>query len=131
MTALAPVASKIAKLIPLLASHHDGEVVATARAIERTLKSAGLDLHALADVVEHEPTPKELTVYDGPEVGEPTTWLELARWCRHHDDGRLEDHERAFVHDMAARLACGGEPSKRQGAWLRALYAKLCRAGGR
>ena len=47
MTALAPVVTKIAKLIPRLASNHDGEVVATVRAIQRTLKGEGLDLHDL------------------------------------------------------------------------------------
>lgn len=39
---------KLAKLLPLLASDQDGEVVATARAISRTLASAGSDFHALA-----------------------------------------------------------------------------------
>lgn len=42
------IAPKLAKLLPLLASDHDGEVVATARAIGRTLVAAGLDWHALA-----------------------------------------------------------------------------------
>ncbi|NEU13556.1 hypothetical protein G3T14_15660 [Methylobacterium sp. BTF04] len=39
---------KLAKLLPLLASDNDGEVVATARAIQRTLSAAGSDFHALA-----------------------------------------------------------------------------------
>ncbi|TIL94526.1 MAG: hypothetical protein E5Y73_11445 [Mesorhizobium sp.] len=39
--------AKIAKLIPRLASNHDGEVVATVRAIVRTLGNAGADLHDL------------------------------------------------------------------------------------
>jgi hypothetical protein len=42
---LAQVALLLGRLIPRLASEHDGEVVATARAIERTLKSAGRDWH--------------------------------------------------------------------------------------
>jgi hypothetical protein len=41
------IADKLGKLIPRLATDHDGEVVATAGAIERTLRSAGLDLHDL------------------------------------------------------------------------------------
>lgn len=44
-------ADRLAKLIPRLASDQDGEVVATARAIERTLKADGSDLHGLADAV--------------------------------------------------------------------------------
>lgn len=42
------IAPKLAKLLPLLASDHDHEVIATARAIGRTLASAGSDFHALA-----------------------------------------------------------------------------------
>lgn len=38
---------KLGKLFPRLASDHDGEVVATARAIIRTLESAGSSLHDL------------------------------------------------------------------------------------
>jgi hypothetical protein len=47
-----------------------------------------------------------------------------------HDAGRLAAHDRAFVRDMANALICGGEPSERQGAWLRALFAKLKREAG-
>jgi hypothetical protein len=36
------------KLIPRLASTHDGEVVATARALERVLRAEGFDWHDLA-----------------------------------------------------------------------------------
>jgi hypothetical protein len=43
--------SKLAKLIPRLASNHDGEVVSTRNAIARTLKAAGTDLHDLAQFV--------------------------------------------------------------------------------
>ena len=44
----ATIAQTIGKLIPRLASNHDGEVVATARAIERLLKAGGRDWHDLA-----------------------------------------------------------------------------------
>lgn len=40
--------AKIAKVLPLLASPHDGEVLGAARAIVRALAADGLDLHALA-----------------------------------------------------------------------------------
>lgn len=41
----------IARLIPRLASSFDGEVVATARAVERALQNAGLDWHDLAKAI--------------------------------------------------------------------------------
>jgi hypothetical protein len=46
---------KIGKLIPRLASDHDGEVVATARAIQRSLQSAGADLHDLVAALDKPP----------------------------------------------------------------------------
>ena len=48
---IALVLPKIAKLIPLLATDSEGECIATVRAINRTLSSAGADWHELADVL--------------------------------------------------------------------------------
>ena len=45
---LASIASKLGKLIRMLSSSQDGEVLGAARAIVRTLANAGLDVHALA-----------------------------------------------------------------------------------
>lgn len=47
----AAIAPKLAKLLPLLGSDNDGEVISTVRAIRRTLSAAGLDLHDLAQAV--------------------------------------------------------------------------------
>ncbi|WP_237482647.1 hypothetical protein [Lichenibacterium dinghuense] len=46
--AFTPIADRLSKLIPRLASDQAGEVVATAAAIGRTLAGAGLDWHDLA-----------------------------------------------------------------------------------
>jgi len=43
--------AKLAKLVRLLASPREGEALAAARAIERTLASEGGDIHDLADVL--------------------------------------------------------------------------------
>ena len=53
MTDLAPINGKLANLIRRLSSNSDGEVVATARALIRTLNSIGGDIHDLADRIEH------------------------------------------------------------------------------
>jgi hypothetical protein len=50
---LAPIAGKLANLIRRLGSDRDGEVVATARALIRTLEGAGSDLHELAERIEN------------------------------------------------------------------------------
>jgi hypothetical protein len=117
MTALAPIAPKIAKLIPLLSSDKDGEVLAATRAIERTLKSAGLDLHALAAAIgDPPPVPPEIL---------PTTQAEIAAWCVRHDNGFFEDRQRQFVIDMVRLLAAGATLTERQAGWLKILYARL------
>ena len=51
MTTLAYIAPKLQKLIPLLASDKDGEVLAAVGAIRRVLGAAGADLHDLAEVI--------------------------------------------------------------------------------
>ena len=47
----ADTAAKLAKILPRLASEHDGEILATVRGISRTLAAAGLDWHALAAAI--------------------------------------------------------------------------------
>lgn len=49
--AIDTVAPKLGKLIPLLGSNHDGEVLSAAAAIRRTLDNAGLDLNDLAETI--------------------------------------------------------------------------------
>jgi hypothetical protein len=126
---LAPVADRLSKLIPRLATDHDGEVVATVRAISRTLKSAGLDFHALSEALSAEP--EVVVLYREPPRSkpEPRTWREMARWCRDRDGGRLTLRERKFAADMANRLILRGKPTAKQANWLRVIYTKL-RAGG-
>lgn len=51
MTIPPDVVERLQKLIPLLGSDKDGEALGAARAIERILRAAGLDLHALANSV--------------------------------------------------------------------------------
>jgi hypothetical protein len=119
MNGVALVAPRLARLIPRLGSDHDGEVVATARAIVRTLTSAGLDLHDLSKLLDGAQAEPETP---------PRSWEDLATWCQRNDYGRLKPHERNFVADMAIRLPLGLEPTERQAQWLAAIYARLRRA---
>ena len=121
MNTLAPIANRLAKLVRLLTSDRDGEVVAAARSINRTLKSAGLDIHALAAEIEN----------SGPAAGrgEATNnkqldWHAIACECAGHDD-RLRDHrERVFVQDMLRWTKLGGKPTEKQARWLRSIYIR-------
>ena len=121
MMAVASIPPRIALLIPRLASDHEGERLATVAAIERTLRAAGRDFHDLARAVAGEAAPKNV----------PLSWGGLAKWCRDNAHGRLNDRERKFVTDLAARLVLGGEPSSKQADWLRGIYAKLAACDGR
>ncbi len=68
--------TKLGKLIPRLASDHDGEVVATARAIVRSLGSAGADLHDVVSALSKPPVErvvfKDRVVYRDRPVEKPT-----------------------------------------------------------
>jgi hypothetical protein len=130
----APVGLKLGTLIPRLATEHDGEVVATARAIGRTLASAGLDWHDLTRTLTMPlPDPKPAGAQarrasdDDRPNHDPADWYGMAKWARDNDDGRLSDRERRFITDMATplRFRRGQKPSARQLDWLTSIYWNL------
>jgi hypothetical protein len=141
----APVVNKLASFIRLLSSDKEGEVVAAARAIMRTLQGANLDIHALAERVGGISEADMKCLYDaGYDAGVTATqnkqhgpgdfcnidgtpsWHEIARFCQREAD-RLREKEREFVNDMAARTVWH-EPTERQEKWLRSIFLRL---GGR
>jgi hypothetical protein len=110
--ALAVVAPRIGQLIRLLGSDQDGEVVAAARALGRTLASVGEDFHTLADTIERSAPAAHRGCEDHRAI---------ARWLL--DSGaRLSPKEWSFVADMANRF---GSLSERQEAWLQAIYERV------
>jgi hypothetical protein len=143
---LAPIAKQLGKFLRLLSSDQDGEVVDSVRALMRTLKSAGLDIHALADTVEtktwSDDEAKEM-YSRGIEKGraeaesrQPATfhsvngnggtepdWPMIAEACLKHRPHKSET-ETTFCEDMQRRCECGGEPTPKQAAWLRKIYAR-------
>jgi hypothetical protein len=123
MSNIAVVAPKLSKLIPLLSSDRDGEVIAAVRAIDRTLKSAGLDLYDFAKAVT---APKTIVVYGGSDEPEPapqpTSLRDIAVWLRTHVATRMNYKEQQFVSEMATRLTMGRQVSEKQQNWLRNIY---------
>jgi hypothetical protein len=115
--ALAVVAPRIGQLIRLLGSDQDGEVIAAARALGRTLTSVGADFHSLADTIERSaPAPSPSPAHRGCEDHRA-----IARWLL--DSGaRLSPKEWSFIADMAHRF---GSLSERQEAWLQAIYERV------
>jgi hypothetical protein len=138
--ALVPIAGRLGKLLRMLTSPCDGEVLAAARAIVRTLSSASLDMHALADRIGMPNRPNEAEarkIYragfmDGLATAgirtatcsnDPPPWHEMAVWCQQQSD-RLLGREREFVDQMAARTVYH-EPTEKQGKWLKSIFYRL------
>jgi hypothetical protein len=149
VTDLVPIAGKLAPLIRRLGSDQDGEILAVVHALIRTLKSAGTDLHALADHIEH---PGELdegeaqAIYDagvkrGIALGEQQARhkaqsngsngaqlpaaVAMADYChQRRDNHRLRDKDREFI-DHMVRVAQRRGLSPKQQTWLEDLYLKL------
>jgi hypothetical protein len=133
---------KIGKLLKMLSSSSDGEVIAAARALLRTLAQEGADVHDLAERVEgRKLSQAEIQrIYDkafaaGKEsvaaaasfsdVGVPS-FHSMACEIQHKADGRLSPKETDFVGDMV-RWCALREPSEKQAKWLHAIYCKIGR----
>jgi hypothetical protein len=146
MTALAPIADRLGKFIRLLSSDKDGEVVAAARAIMRTLQAEKLDIHVLAGAIEKpngslsETEMKRIysagfddgfrkaeNARHGPEdfrnIDGTPSWHHMALFCQQRAE-QLEEKHREFIYDMASRTVWR-EPTERQGKYLFSLFLKL------
>jgi hypothetical protein len=130
---------KLEKLVRLLSSDKDHEVLAAARAITRTLSAAHSDIHELAARVKGVSEADMQRIFDaGVQEGkdaaaaagfkstEGPSYYEMATYCVEHDDGRLTPKERGFVEDMT-RWCARREPTEKQAKWLHVLWVRLGR----
>jgi hypothetical protein len=106
---------KISKLIPLLGSDKDGEIVAAAKAIGRTLRATGCDWHDLASLVV---SPPRVPGTGGSQLD----CKQMAEWCLRNAADRMTERERAFVANMGRTWA---HATDRQADWLEAIYRRL------
>jgi hypothetical protein len=93
-------------MIPRLASDHDGEIVATVRAIGRLLKANGNDWHDLTASI---------------CLPAPADWRSEARFCT-ANAARLTERELDFIVTLARYR---GIPSPKQQQWLRDISDRL------
>jgi hypothetical protein len=74
---------RLEKLVRMLSSDKDGEVLAATAAIRRVLATEGLDIHNLADALckpAHEPPPREPPQRETPE--DDPDWHDIACRCQ-------------------------------------------------
>ena len=131
---------KLAKMIRMLSADNDGQVLAAARAIDRTLKSAGLDWHDLAAAfMPEDPKPKRVA----PDWESPRYTTAPSRWRSLSSGERimafdviftldtLSEWERAFARSIYPRLRARPETSltAKQMAVLDGLLVKVWEQG--
>ena len=121
MADLSPdLSGKLARLIPRLASDHDGEVIATVAAIRRTLDRAGLSLHDLAArLADATPVPPKAK----PKQTDPHHAEHLARavWLRDNVHNDLTEKQADFVAKAIGLLQAGHALTDKQAGWLAGL----------
>jgi hypothetical protein len=110
---LTTIGPQLGRLLPLLGSNHDSEVVATERAIGRVLQGAGCDWHDLVKALL--PTPAPIDAADLPS--EKSAIL----WCFHRrHELTLRDHQ------LIENLTDRHKPlSPKQQKWPRDIREKL------
>ena len=123
--------TKLAKLVPLLGSDRDGEVLAAARAIGRTLAASGADFHDLVLAIggeRDEPPKRQRWEWSPPPPPKPPSPDESAWWVQTRGAELLArdlgGHERRFVQQMmfnAAKKKIGFSWSPKQASWFRDL----------
>jgi len=109
------IAPMLAKLIRLLSSDRDGEVVASVHAMRRLLAGSGLSLHDLADAIE---LPVRASQHDDDDADDWHVMAMACAQCRY----LLSERERSFVTTM---VRWRGRPSRKQRDWLEAIYDRI------
>lgn len=139
----AECAAKVAKMIPRLASDHDGEVVATVKAIVRVLESGGATLHDLAAAIEPRragdlyddlraaaaatmKTPRPEWKRHGPprRPPDPTNSIYIIQIVPHLLDGDLSEREKDFINHIRRGARAQGPDfrmTQKQKAWFESI----------
>jgi hypothetical protein len=132
MSALAPIAPKLAKLFPMLSTESAGECLATVAAIKRTLAGQGLTVHDLASMFDDEPEPHEQR--RSPSYG-PPVWARLSEadrlaWLRvvlNVSDVDTWQHQ--FCDGVASLIAAGRYLTSKQNAAAQSVLSDAWNRG--
>jgi hypothetical protein len=121
-------AEKLSRVIPRLASNYDGEVIATAGAIDRVLKSDGADFHDLSGTIRLGAWGLSIVGPDEPEWSPASWrfWILSHRW-----DDRRTARECQFLESMLTWIERRRPLSQKQRWWLEDLVDKIATSGAR
>jgi hypothetical protein len=106
------IAERLRKLVLMLSSDQPGEIVGAARAIDRTLRSAGCNWHDLADLVDGVPASGD---------DQSRNWRSMRDFCAQRSH-LLRSREQAFIDHIDSWR---GELTEKQSAWLIAIYTRV------
>jgi hypothetical protein len=109
-------AERLKKLLLMLSSDKDGEVINAAHAIGRALQADGEDWHGLARRLS---APAKAQTAEQPRQN--ADWRAMREYCLKHDS-RLRKNEHEFLDNIASWR---GDLTEKQGAWLVAIYHRL------
>jgi hypothetical protein len=115
-----PFETKLGKLIRLLGSDKPGEVVAAANAINRSLQSAGMDIHRLADAVASVPLGPQRSP-DSSDADDQSRWRDIRNFCADRAEF-LTKRELQFIASMANWR---GRPTPKQLNWLLMIERRI------
>ena len=122
---------RVASLLRLLGSDHDHEALGAMRALRRTLGGVGLDLHSLAEAVEHPAPEPQARCARKPRVGDIE--LDFARrrkvveaLRRGLGGSRMTEWERTFASSIVEQLQSRRwQITERQAETLGRLLGKI------
>jgi hypothetical protein len=144
----------VSNIVRRLSSCDDKDIVASVCGLQRVLKSADTDVHALADHIEKAngglsdadkqkirseiENAHAIGYAEGVAAAEARQhgtgafrntdgtleWAEVARYVQ-REKHRLDVKHHEFVDDMAARTVYGHEPTPKQHRYLHSLFFKL------
>jgi hypothetical protein len=111
---LSKIAPRLKCLVLMLSSDRDGEVVNAARAIGRTLQSAGTDWHDLAKHLVAEPP-------HNTKKSDAVDWRVMHSFCLQRAS-LLNPREQQFINDLCRWR---GALTSKQRSWLEAIHDRL------
>ncbi len=114
---------KLTKLLSLLSSNHDGEVLNAGRKASRLVKQAGLSWETLLG---QPPKPTTTTV---TAVEPDQDLLEKIEGCLDFPE-HLHANEFGFLEGVREWVENGGEPSPKQMNWLNKILRRIERLEG-